>query len=470
MGTDLRLRSERLAVKVATLALALVATFLAGSCNGVSAPQSAVAQDSAGAKTAIGKAGLAYLARHGKWLGVSRIADIKVASISIDEHEGGHLRVQQTVKGVPVLGGEALMYIGPQGDVRDALSAFLFEPAVDPAQDISREQAIVLAKADCGCAQNLTAPPKADLWIVKYQAQAHLSWRVRMEVLDGTARTALPVVFVDAHDGSVFWRYNDLQTGTGTSLYDGNVSFGTYFKPSNSTYYMEDLVGRAVGTYTCQNGSTPYAFTDTDDVWVDAIQKAGVDAQYGITKVWDYYQSVHNRLGVDGLGGPGTTLSQDGVTNVISARVHYSAGYNNAFWDPISHNLTFGDGDGTMFSPFVSLDVVGHEATHGVTQYTANLVYSGESGALNESISDVFGEMVERSIRGETSSLWKVGSEIYTPATPGDALRYMDNPHLAADKGYTADDDPTTTASATREVRTTAAFTSIQESRIRRSI
>lgn len=102
----------------------------------------------------------------------------------------------------------------------------------------------------------------------------------------------------------------------------------------------------------------------------------------------------------------------------------------------------YGDGDGTTFTPLVTLDICGHEMTHGITERTAALVYSGESGALNESFSDVFGAMVERYVRGESASTWKIGEEAYTPTTAGDALRYMDNPHLAGKAGYTSDDDP----------------------------
>jgi thermolysin len=80
--------------------------------------------------------------------------------------------------------------------------------------------------------------------------------------------------------------------------------------------------------------------------------------------------------------------------------------------------------------------------THGVTERTAKLTYSGESGALNEAISDIMGAMVERYTRGESANTWLIGEEAFTPGVAGDALRYMDNPHKATNNGYTADDDP----------------------------
>ncbi|WP_343050506.1 M4 family metallopeptidase [Nocardioides ungokensis] len=108
---------------------------------------------------------------------------------------------------------------------------------------------------------------------------------------------------------------------------------------------------------------------------------AGADAQYGSNETWDFYKQTYGR---DGIFGNGT-----GSYN----RVHYGSGYVNAFWD--GTKMTYGDGDGTSYGPLVSLDVAGHEMSHGVTENTAGLTYSGESGGLNEATSDIFGTMVE---------------------------------------------------------------------------
>ena len=130
-----------------------------------------------------------------------------------------------------------------------------------------------------------------------------------------------------------------------------------------------------------------------------------------------------------------------GGAALISSKVHYGTNYNNAFWN--GSYMTYGDGNGSTFSPLVTIDIAGHEMMHGITQFTANLTYSGESGALNESWSDVFGAMVERYKYGESADTWKVGEQCYTPGNgTGDALRYMNNPHQASNSGYTADDDP----------------------------
>jgi Zn-dependent metalloprotease len=280
------------------------------------------------------------------------------------------------------------------------------------------------------------------LWVFRGQKRDRLVYRVQMRREDGSDETAMPIYFIDAHTGAKVWSYDNLQTqsatGSGVSLYSGTVSLNTY--KSGTTFYLED-VGRKVGTFNFNNTTTTAArFTDADNLWDSTVQKAGVDAQFGAVKTYDYFKNVHGRNGIDGSGGPGSTTSIDGVTRLITSRVHYSTNYNNAFWNGTV--MTYGDGNGTTFSPLVSLDVAGHEMTHGVTERTANLTYSGESGALNESMSDVFGAMVERSVQGETVNTWRIGEQIYTPATAGDALRYMDNPHLASNGGFTTDDDP----------------------------
>lgn len=114
--------------------------------------------------------------------------------------------------------------------------------------------------------------------------------------------------------------------------------------------------------------------------------------------------------------------------------VHFGRDYENAFWD--GERMVFGDGDGMVFGRFTAaLSVIGHELAHGVTQYTANLIYRGQSGALNESISDVFGALVEQRVLGHTSedASWIIGTGLFTDRVEGVGLRSMKAPGTAYD-------------------------------------
>jgi Zn-dependent metalloprotease len=141
---------------------------------------------------------------------------------------------------------------------------------------------------------------------------------------------------------------------------------------------------------------------------------------FGVTR--DFYKQVFDRNSIDDNG-----MRLDGY-------VHRGTDFNNAFWD--GQEMVFGDGDGRLFTDFTkSLDVIAHELTHGVTQHTANLEYHVQSGALNESMSDVFGSLVKQwSLRQTAAEAdWLIGSEVFTPDIEADALRSMKMPGKAYD-------------------------------------
>lgn len=132
-----------------------------------------------------------------------------------------------------------------------------------------------------------------------------------------------------------------------------------------------------------------------------------------------------------------TALGRESIDNRsmdLVLNVHFGSQFNNAFWD--GDEMTFGDGDGVIFSGFArSLDVVAHELAHGVTQFTSGLIYQGESGALNEHFSDVFGTAITQWSAGEKphDADWLIGDEIMGPELYGEALRSMAHPGTAYD-------------------------------------
>jgi Zn-dependent metalloprotease len=135
---------------------------------------------------------------------------------------------------------------------------------------------------------------------------------------------------------------------------------------------------------------------------------------------YDFYAAVFQRNSLDNRGMR------------LDSTVHYSTGYNNAFWN--GQQMIYGDGDGTIFTRFtVSVDVIAHELTHGITQHEANLAYQGQSGALNEHFSDVFGSLVKQYVKGQAAADadWLVGQGLLMPGIQGVAIRSLKAPGTA---------------------------------------
>ena len=154
---------------------------------------------------------------------------------------------------------------------------------------------------------------------------------------------------------------------------------------------------------------------ETGDLAVD-------EAAYGITAVLAMFEQVYARASYDGAGAP------------VSLTVHYGQHYENAFWD--GSHLVFGDGDGNVFERFTKpVDVLGHEFTHAVVEHTAGLVYQGQSGALNESICDVFAACLKQRLLGQSvgDADWVIGEGLFVPGVNARGLRDMAAPGTAYD-------------------------------------
>jgi Zn-dependent metalloprotease len=153
------------------------------------------------------------------------------------------------------------------------------------------------------------------------------------------------------------------------------------------------------------------------------VRDAAVNEAYdGTGATWKMFKECFGRDSVDNAGLP------------LISSVHYDRDYANAFWD--GSQMVFGDGDGAVFRGFTtSIDVTGHELTHGVTQHTADLAYEGQSGALNESVSDVFGSLTKQYHLGQSAAEadWVIGAELFQPGVNGIGLRSMKAPGTAYD-------------------------------------
>ena len=362
------------------------------------------------------------------------IDGLRTLKVTVDDEGMAHTKVQQLHGGVPVWEGQAIVHLAQNGKFAHMTDDLKADVAVDTTPDYTADEAIDLAVENIpdGWA-GLDRDPVADLWVMRHEGVDHLVYRVQTWRLDGTADDAMPVFFIDAHSGEVVWSYNNLQTATclGTTNYYGTVSVDCY--STGGLYYLEDTTD-LLGTFS-YNGTTSslsYVTSSSTTFGTSTYTKNAVEAHYAVQSTYNYYKSTFGRNGIDGAGGPA------GVTthgyNFIASATSYSTAYVNAYWD--GSMMVYGDGDGDYSNSLTALDIAGHELTHGVTEYEANLTYSGESGGLNESMSDVFGAMVERSVLGDSTDVWLIGEDAWTPGTSGDALRYMNDP---LDDGYSLD-------------------------------
>lgn len=239
-------------------------------------------------------------------------------------------------------------------------------------------------------------------------------------------------IFVDVYSGDILASNSLIRevgpvTGTGIAV-NGTTRELNLYQSSTNSYQLKDTTKPMTGTintYTAnyRNTTTGTLMTSSSKTISD---KAAVSAHSYAEVVYDFYKNLFNRNSLDNKG-----MSIDSV-------IHYGSRYNNAFWN--GYKMIYGDGDGSYFTSLSGdLDVVAHEMTHGVTSKTSNLNYENQPGALNESMSDVLGVLVQTydkynvSNGGQwtfNSADWVVGDEIYTPGIAGDALRSLANPTL----------------------------------------
>lgn len=180
--------------------------------------------------------------------------------------------------------------------------------------------------------------------------------------------------------------------------------------------------GKQRKVYTADGGNSLPGKLVLDEGGSPVSDPAVNEAYDGAGATYDLYWEVYKRN------------SLDGNRLRLNSTVHFQKNYDNAFWS--GEQMVYGDGDGQLFNRFtLAIDVIGHELTHGVTQYTDNLNYSDQSGALNESFSDIFGSLVKQRQQGETASQadWLIGEGLFTSNVKGVALRSMKAPGTAYD-------------------------------------
>lgn len=255
------------------------------------------------------------------------------------------------------------------------------------------------------------------------QGAYRLAYRFDIYALEPLSRDW---VDIDAETGQPIARRSRLHSydvqGVGFTAYNGNVNLIADRTAPTSYRLREAGRGGGIQTLNCNylpNFQNVTDFTDGNNVWSSfnpPLDRYALDCHFGMEMTYDYFSQVHGWNSIDNQGLP------------LVGYMHYGSNYGNAHWD--GNQMLIGDGDGGMTnSPLSPLEIVAHELSHGLTQYSANLAYFGQAGALNESISDIFGTVIEARVHPSTWS-WRIG----TQCTPGGVgVRDMADPHLFQD-------------------------------------
>jgi len=355
---------------------------------------------------------------------------LKVKKTEIDDLGMTHVRFNQSINGVNVEGSEVIVHFNEDHEVvavNGRVNETIDNEVVDTTATISSDSALKKALSSVNAPEELTYEPTTELVVYPFENENHTSYKVNVNFMGDEPGNWF--VFVDAKTGMVIDQYNGLmhanemktQNGVGKGVHgeQRQLHISRVKEPKSGTkfaladYGHENLGG--IFTYDSKNDTNTRndtLYTGNSASFKSDYDRAAVDAHYNSEKVYEYFLNEHGRNSLDDNG------------MAIESYVHYGNNYNNAFWN--GRWMTYGDGDGEFFIPLsAGLDVAAHEMTHGVISHTANLVYRGQPGALNESFADVFGAIVD-------DSDWEIGEDIMAPAAKADGvtrLRSMSDPN-----------------------------------------
>jgi Zn-dependent metalloprotease len=393
----------------AAFGIALAAAVAAPLSSASAAPSSA---PSPGTRPAVA-AEQAQADHQRQAMGMSSDEKLTVRDVVVDADGTRHVRYDRTYKGLRVLGGDFVVRKSATGATEHVQWNGSGKAAV-----ASTSPSVAEATAERSAARRAGYTPKSndgELVVWAGEKTPRLAWDVVTEGVRADQTPSRLHTIVDADSGAVITAYDEVKNGTGNSMYSGTVTLNT--TSSGSSWLLKDTIGNYTTDLNGATSGTGTQLTDADNVWgngsTSSRQTAGVDAQYGAEKTFAFYK---NTLGRNGIWNNGTGAR---------SRVHYGNAYNNAFWD--GTQMTYGDGANNA-KPLTSIDVAAHEMSHGVTENTANLNYSGDAGGLNEATSDIFGTAVEWYANSSADpGDYLIGEKIDINGN-GTPLRYMDKP------------------------------------------
>ena len=391
-----------------------------------------VAQLNTQYQTASAKAGgAAKIAkeRHAELLGLDTNSKLEVLTSKADSDGTRHYRYQQTFRGVPVWGEQVIVSETKAGATRNLFGNAVNGIGVDLDRTAGRPlmaKSAATAFAKQKALGNRLASMKIENESTRQMIFVGGDNKARMAYVvsffadrPGGGSPTRPMMIIDAQTGKVLKQWDALAhalvgTGPGGNTKTGQYEWGSGGKygfldvtQSGTTCTMNNADVKSVNLNGGTTGSTAFSYTCPRNT-TKAINGAFApinDAHYFGSVIQSMYRAY--------VGRPALTFQ-------LIMRTHYSSNYENAFWD--GSQMSFGDG-ATTFHPLVSVDVAGHEVSHGFTEQNSNLTYSGQSGGINEAFSDMGGEATEYFWKSTNDFL--VGPEIYKATG---ALRYMANP------------------------------------------
>lgn len=380
-----------------------------------------------------------------QFLGLSNTTTATLMRTETDDLGFTHYRYQQTLRGFPI--NEAVFIAHVQNEKLLVANGFWLNEAALQAIDrktvdkVSEKFAFKAAlksikatlykwqvpeeeenlKIETGD-KSATYLPKGEKVFVKFTDEWHtegvrLAWCFSIYAQEPLSRR---LIYIDAETGRVLFENQQLheadEVGTAKTAYSGTKPIMT--NNVSGTYILRETTrGKGINTLNLRNTTmTPSAtnFVSTSANWnLTGKDQYALDAHFGAETTYDYYKNVHGRNSIDNAGF------------ALNSYVHYGNNYVNAFWD--GSKMTYGDGNTTVL-PLTAMDVCGHEITHGLTERTANLTYSNESGALNEAFSDIFGTAIEFYSAPTTyTANWTIGERMnYTVRNMANPKQYGD--------------------------------------------
>lgn len=373
---------------------------------------------------------------HSARFGFGPDQQLQAAGVFTDK-AGSAVRFDRTYRGLPVVGGDFVVHITPSGAYRYGNGMKVVALPKSITAQVSAAAAATKAAAQV---RYTVATSSTKLVVFATASSSSLAWQVStaskggrdgdvtyVSATTGSTLASWPTVVNDSGDTATPYA-GSRDVGVGKTLYSGHVTLPDVERHAGVTrYVLKDRTRGVQRVYDAHNGEITAGtlFKDENNVWGDGTEAnretAGADAAYALANTWDYYLNTYNRRGI----------ADDGVA--AKAYVHVYQDYVNASWSDSCFCMRFGDGSqASGISALTSIDVGGHEMTHGVTSRTAKLIYSGESGGLNESTSDVMGTSVEwYANNSHDVPDYVIGEQIfrdYNPAT--NYIRRMDKPSM----------------------------------------